>query len=164
MTLGDRVAVLHDGVLQQVATPEQVYTRPANAFVGGFIGSPTMNFFHGRMEEHDGGRRFVSPGLSLALAAGSGAPSATGEMQLGVRPQDIRVAEPGQADVTVRVDVVELLGSEELVHMRLQGVEDQVIRAIFPEETPVEEDKTIGLRFRRDRLHFFAADDGRRLD
>ncbi len=163
MTLGDRVAVLHDGILQQVATPAQVYTRPANAFVGGFIGSPTMNFFQGRMEAHDGGRRFVSPGLSLALAAGSAAPGETGEMQLGVRPQDIRVAEPGQADLMARVDVVELLGSEELVHLRLAAAEDHVVRAIFPEETPVREDETIGLRFRRDRLHFFAAGDGRRL-
>ncbi len=163
MTLGDRVAILHDGVLQQVATPAQVYMRPANAFVGGFIGSPTMNFFLGRLEADDGGRRFVSPALNLELAAGPGAPAETGAMQLGVRPRDIAVAEPGQSDVVARVDVVELLGSEELVHLSLPSADDQVVRAIFPEETPVREDETIGLRFRRDRLHFFAADDGRRL-
>ncbi len=122
-----------------------------------------MNFFQGRIEAHDGGQRFVGPGLNVVLAAGSGAPDVTGEVQLGVRPQDIRVAEPGQADLMARVDVVELLGSEELVHLRLPDADDHVVRAIFPEETPVQEDETIGLRFRRDRLHFFATDDGRRL-
>ncbi len=163
MTLGDRVAILHDGILQQVATPEQVYTRPANAFVAGFIGSPTMNFFAGCLEGDDGGRRFVGPGLSFQIAAGPGLSEATGELQLGVRPQDIRLAEPADADVTARVDVVELLGSEELVHMRLAGAEDRVLRAVFPEDAAVREDETIGLRFRRDRLHFFDAADGRRL-
>ncbi len=122
-----------------------------------------MNFFRGRIEDHDGGKRFVSPGVNVVLAAGSSAPALSGEVELGVRPQDIRVAEPGQADLMARVDVVELLGSEELVHLSLPSADDQVVRAIFPEETPVQEDETIGLRFRRDRLHFFATDDGRRL-
>ncbi len=90
-------------------------------------------------------------------------PETTAELQLGVRPQDIRVAEPPDADATARVDVVELLGSEELVHLRLAGAKDLVLRAVFPGDVAIEEDETIGLRFLRDRLHFFDAADGRRL-
>lgn len=163
MTLGDRVAVLKDGSLQQVASPIEIYRRPANVFVAGFIGSPAMNFFEGRFRGGDGSMTFESPEFSLE----TGLPRVEveiGAVVLGVRPQDIAIVDAAEADVMARVEVVELLGSELLVHLRLAGSEGLVVRAIVSEAAGVSEDETVGLRFGRDRLHLFDAGTGRRLN
>jgi multiple sugar transport system ATP-binding protein len=120
MTMGDRVAVLKDGYLQQVDTPLNLYDRPANLFVAGFIGSPAMNFATARLIRDDGlavtfaGHRLaVPPGL---LAARPGLDTYIGrELILGVRPssfEDASLAEPGWPRMPVTATVTELLGSE----------------------------------------------------
>jgi multiple sugar transport system ATP-binding protein len=161
MTLGDRVAVLNEGYLQQVDTPAEVYCRPSNSFVAGFIGSPTMNFFRGRVQKVDGLHRFVCPEFALDI---EGKKESSGEMLLGVRPQDIQVVAQSDSDTTATVDVVELLGSELLLHLRLGGGDDTGVRVIVPESLSVNEDERIGLRFRRDRLHIFDASSGDRVN
>jgi multiple sugar transport system ATP-binding protein len=163
MTLGDRVAVLDAGRLQQVAAPAEVYRRPTNLFVAGFIGSPTMNLFSGVRDATDAASRFVSPSCTVTGGAGE-FPAGAGPTILGVRPPDIELCDPADADLAARVDVVELLGSAVLVHLRAAGTEDQVIRVVAPEDSRVREDETVGLRFNRGRLHFFDAGDGHRLD
>lgn len=162
MTLGDRVAVLKDGFLQQVAPPAEVYRSPANVFVAGFIGSPAMNFFEGQLATGQDGARFESGEIKVTL--GSSVAAEAGSVVLGVRPQDVEIAGREGADARARVDVVELLGSELLVHLRLEGADEFVVRAIVPESVEVVEDETVGLRFKRDRLHLFEADQGRRLN
>jgi multiple sugar transport system ATP-binding protein len=97
MTLGSRIAVMKDGVLQQIGTPDQIYRRPANTYVGGFIGSPTMNFIHGRVERAGEGGRFVFDGGALDLPCPDG-PEAT----LGQRPEHIHLG----ADAGWRGEVV----------------------------------------------------------
>jgi multiple sugar transport system ATP-binding protein len=164
MTLGDRVAVLNEGRLQQVDSPAEVYCRPANIFVAGFMGSPTMNFFQGALRTAEGRRRFECREFTLELDGGDGVPDEPGEALLGVRPQDIEITQSGDADVTAVVDVVELLGSELLVHLRLAGSDELSVRAVVPESLGAAEDETVGLRFRRDRLHFFDAEGGDRLN
>lgn len=156
MTLGDRVAVLKDGLLQQVAPPAEVYRRPANVFVAGFIGSPAMNFFEGRLTDEGGARRFEFAAFNVDLG-GLDIDTRSDQVVLGVRPQDIEIVAAAEADVQAVVDVVELLGSELLLHMRLAGTDDLVVRAIVSEAVSVSEDETVGLRFRRDRLHLFSA-------
>ncbi len=163
MTLGDRVAVLDDGRLQQVASPAEVYCRPANVFVAGFIGSPAMNFFDGSLREEAAGHVFGCPYFTTVLS-GTDPALPAGPTVLGVRPQDIRISEGDDADAKALVDVVELLGSELLVHLRLKGETDLILRAVFPENVTVSEGATIGLNFRRDRLHFFDAQAGDRLN
>src|SRR5690348_5553316 len=86
MTLGTRVAVLKDGVLQQVAPPMELYRRPRNQFVASFIGSPSMNFVRGSIERENGRARFIAPGFTIPLADGAMRP---GAVVLAVRPHDL---------------------------------------------------------------------------
>ncbi len=136
MTLGSRVAVMRDGLLQQVAPPMEMYRRPANRFVAEFVGSPSMNFL---------------PGDIIGTAAGSG-----DRNTLGVRPHDVTLVPAGTGSLDALVDVVEPRGSELLVYLRLgtngSGPE---IRAIVPPETAVEAEKVVGVRLEPARLHWF---------
>lgn len=163
MTLGDRVAVLRDGALQQVATPADVYCRPTNDFVAGFIGSPAMNFFEGSLRTDGDAQGFRCPDFSLPIEAEPRLRVPAGNVRLGVRPQDIQITDRAAADASARVDVVELLGSELLVHLQLAGREGLNVRVVVPETSAVGEGEIVGLRFRRDRLHFFDAGTGERL-
>jgi multiple sugar transport system ATP-binding protein len=111
MTLGQRVAVLRDGVLQQVDTPHRLFHRPTNLFVGAFIGSPSMNLVDARLA----GGRVAFAGLELALPAGSPLADEDRRVILGIRPTDFEHAEgadPELPRVRVGVDVVEDLGAE----------------------------------------------------
>lgn len=126
MTLGDRLAVMRDGVLQQVGEPAEVYERPLNLFVAGFIGSPSMNFLPGEIE--NGSLKF--PLATIALdklgpAAGAAA-AASGKVVVGIRPEDFEDAsiagERGRG-VTIKaeIDVLESTGSDLYAHLSLNG-------------------------------------------
>jgi multiple sugar transport system ATP-binding protein len=146
MTLGWRVAVMRDGFLQQVAPPMELYRHPANRFVAEFVGSPGMNFL---------------PGETVAGLAPERDPSST----LGVRPHDLAIVPAGTGDVDAWVDVVEPRGSELLVYLRLGATGDGAeLRVVAPPEPAVEEERVVGVRFDRARLHWFDVDSGRRLD
>jgi multiple sugar transport system ATP-binding protein len=165
MTLGNRVAVLRDGCLQQVAPPLDIYRRPANSFVGGFIGSPAMNFFRGALGSAAGGVRFEVPWFTLVLDGHQGLAAQGQEVLLGVRPHDLILADPDEADVVARVDVIQPLGSELLVHLHLTGKTGATLATtMLPPEARVGVDERVGVRFRRDRLHFFDAGNGVRLN
>jgi ABC-type sugar transport system ATPase subunit len=161
MTLGDRVAVLKDGVLQQVAPPMELYRRPANQFVAGFIGSPAMNFVEGTLRRDDGAWLFTSPALTLPIAC-SGAPEE--RVVLGVRPQHITIGAPAGDHAGVargEVTVVELLGDQQIVHVTLpNGVR---LVATAPPDLPVTADETVSLRIAPDAVHLFRASDGMRI-
>jgi multiple sugar transport system ATP-binding protein len=129
MTMGDRVAVIRKGTLQQVDTPRVLYDRPVNIFVGGFIGSPSMNFVYGTLQG-DGDATFavfgderlrIAPGL---LAERPGLRNYAGkELVIGIRPEIFYNAEPGTADdrsVGISAMLVEQLGSEAFVHFEKQ--------------------------------------------
>ena len=107
MTLGDRIAVLSDGKLQQLGPPQEVYDRPANVFVAGFIGSPPMNLLRASAS----GGRIKAGELTLERA---GVPD--GELVVGLRPEALRPAVDGMPALDFRVDVVEPLGDELIVH------------------------------------------------
>jgi multiple sugar transport system ATP-binding protein len=120
MTLGDRVAVLRAGVLQQVAPPRLVYDRPANAFVAGFIGNPPMNLWPARLDA-DGGRLRLRIG-DQTTPAGDVPPARVGvPLTAGIRPESVTIA-PGDDAVRARVAHVELLGHETLVHADVADV------------------------------------------
>ncbi len=142
MTLGGRVAVLRDGVLQQVAPPMELYRRPANQFVASFVGSPEMNFLPGRLSRH------------------APRPDAV----LGVRPHDVAIRPRGEGDLQGTVDVVEPLGSELIVYLKLEANgEVLVLRAVAPPDPPIEPDTVVGLALDPARLHWFDPDTGLRL-
>jgi multiple sugar transport system ATP-binding protein len=124
MTLGNRIAILKDGVLQQVDTPAEVYARPANVFVAGFIGSPSMNFFDARLAQVDGALQVIGGGLQIDLPSEIVLRSggyAGRPVILGIRPEDIhdgsRIAPNGSPPAQANVDVVEHMGSENFVHL-----------------------------------------------
>jgi multiple sugar transport system ATP-binding protein len=146
MTLGSRVAVMKDGFLQQVAPPMELYRRPANRFVAGFVGSPGMNFL-------------TAPILkSEAPGGGTG-------LTLGVRPHDLTIVPRGTGDVDAWVDVVEPRGSELLVYLRWGAdAGDAELRVVAPPEPAIEAERFVGVAFDRSRLHWFETGSGKRID
>jgi multiple sugar transport system ATP-binding protein len=117
MTLADRIVLLRDGVIEQVGTPMELFSRPANRFVASFIGAPAMNILAGRIE----GSEIVLPFLRLPCPPLVRAP-ADGRVEIGIRPEDVR---PGGGFVAEAV-VVEPMGSESLVLARAGGVDMQL--------------------------------------
>jgi multiple sugar transport system ATP-binding protein len=125
MTMGDRVAVLSGGTLQQLAPPQELYERPANLFVASFIGSPPMNLYEGALSGPADGRVLSLGPQRLALPADLGARRpglVAGEnrkLVVGIRPEHLTVADGGDANrktLAARVELVEALGNESLVH------------------------------------------------
>src|SRR5881398_1615279 len=108
MTLGTRVAVLKDGMLQQVAPPMELYRRPQNQFVASFIGSPSMNFVRGTIERYNGRARFVADGFTLAVP--DSLATRAGPVVLGVRPHDIALDGAHEGGPRGVVSLVEPLG------------------------------------------------------
>jgi multiple sugar transport system ATP-binding protein len=122
MTLGDRVVVLRAGVVQQIDTPERLYRQPSNTFVAGFIGSPSMNFLTGRLEQGTvdlGGTRVRLPDrLQQRLKRPSG------DVIVGVRPEDFFLASNGSAPApfSAEIEITEKLGPETQAHLRAPGL------------------------------------------
>jgi multiple sugar transport system ATP-binding protein len=121
LTLADRIAVMRAGVIQQFATPTEIYRSPINAFVAGFIGSPGMNMIEGEVK--DG--MFASPGVSARLTTYPGSPKDAGRAILGVRPEHIGVgpAPEGRTMISGRVTVVEPMGGETVLRTDVAGRE-----------------------------------------
>ncbi|MET0398757.1 MAG: sn-glycerol-3-phosphate ABC transporter ATP-binding protein UgpC [Longimicrobiaceae bacterium] len=161
MTLGDRIVVLHDGRVQQIDTPLDLYDHPANRFVAGFIGSPAMNFFEGAVA-HEGGAHFRAAGdafrLPLPDAWARGlAGLAGGEVVLGARPEALyaqrgRPAEAALAEARFTVQGVEPLGNEIFVHAAA-GPHRATAR-VLPQPVPAP-GEPVALAFDLGRLHFF---------
>jgi ABC-type sugar transport system ATPase subunit len=169
MTLGDRIAVLSDGALQQLGHPQEVYDHPANVFVAGFIGSPPMNLLRGTAS---GGR--VTAG-ELVLER-RGVPD--GDVVVGVRPEAMRPVADGMASLDFRVDVVEPLGDELIVHGTLaaeliaveaelteqslsspNGTGVEAVARLDPRHRP-DEGSTIRLGIEAAEIHLFDAKTG----
>ncbi len=151
MTLADRVVVLNAGRLQQIGTPAEVYDRPANLFVAGFIGNPPMNLLRGTVEAG----RFRHPAFIDGPAV-----SARGDVVLGQRPEDLTLAAPGEGEATGTVYSVELLGDATLVTVELDR--DRIV-AKAPKSCPLAMGETVGVRFDPAALHLFDATTGTRL-
>ncbi len=147
MTMSDRIAVMHEGVLQQFGTPSDVYERPANLFVAGFIGSPGMSLLRG--EAQDG--LFQHPAVTLRI-------DAAGPMVLGIRPEDVIL---GTGPFTARIRLVEPTGHEQIVALDLPGGDALTARA--PPDMALRAGDTLAWGLRAQRLHMFDAPKGTRL-
>jgi multiple sugar transport system ATP-binding protein len=160
MTLGDRVVVMKDGVVQQVGEPLELYNQPANKFVAGFIGSPAMNFAAVTVTEADGSLIAENSGLRIKLPDEI-APRLRGhigrEVILGVRPEDLTVASSADLDqpcFDAVIEVVEQLGSEILLDMKVG--ESIMVASVEPTARVRVADK-LRVAMRRSRLHVFDA-------
>jgi len=164
MTMGDRIAVMRGGTLQQVDAPEQVYRRPVNRFVAGFIGSPAMNMIEARLVRADDeltvrfGEHILAIGDDV-LAARPGLRSHEGgEVVLGIRPEDLEdaafgAAAPGRT-LTTACTLRESLGSEVLVHFTVDDGGSTFIGRVDP-LTSAREGESLQLLVDTARLHFF---------
>jgi multiple sugar transport system ATP-binding protein len=125
MTLGERIALLRDGSLVQVGTPQEMYARPQTPFAATFIGSPPMNLIAGEIDEADGRRTAVVFGNRLRLPLNIGEskrPPSSGEILLGIRPEHILLQTEGaEQTLAARVSAIEPLGREDLVHLNTPG-------------------------------------------
>ena len=169
MTLGQRIAVMKDGVIQQVAAPMELYHRPANLFVAGFIGSPGMNFFRGRLEKNGSGTIFSAElkeesGFKLRIAdetAGRLANHNGKDVVLGLRPENIteQIGAAGQA-VEAVAEVIEPLGAETYLYAAKAG--HSFVARVAPGEN-IRAKKSVSLAFDMDRAHFFDAATGKAI-
>ncbi len=159
MTMAERVAVMHAGVLQQYGPPDELYDRPRNLFVASFIGDPPMNLVPVKFEKTDGTGRLVAQGFSLRLSEElTRLLSETGEEEftLGIRPEDVALSQEETAEgFPGEVFLTEPLGGGTLVHFKFG---ETPFRALAPRDLKIE----IGDRFwivpKQDKLHLFTAD------
>ncbi len=158
MTMGDRVAVLKDGVLQQCAAPREMYDRPANLFVAGFMGSPSMNLME--LPVVDGGVSFGD--LVVPVARDTLATADAASVTLGIRPENLVVSDSG---LKLEVDVVEELGADAYVYGRANvGGSERTIVARADWRKPPAKGETIFLAPDDvSAVHAFATDSGHRL-
>jgi multiple sugar transport system ATP-binding protein len=160
MTLGDRVVVMKDGLIQQVGDPLELYDQPANKFVAGFIGSPAMNFATVTMVDGNGRITAKNAGLEIELP-GAHADRLRGhvgrQLTLGIRPENLHVAgtaDPEGLTFNSKVEVVEKLGSEILLDVRVGN--DTMVAAVDPTVRAKVQD-SLRLAINPERLHFFDA-------
>jgi multiple sugar transport system ATP-binding protein len=146
MTMGRRIAVLHEGELRQVGTPAEVYGRPADAFVARFIGSPGMNLVPGAADPK---RKRVAICGSLRIRASVLVPD---RVQVGVRPEHVLLGDPGTGAGAALVRMVEPLGSETLVHLDAGGAAVVAKVQGIPAWTPGER---LGVRVEPHHVHLF---------
>jgi len=123
MTMGDRVAVMHNGVLQQCATPRELFTDPVNAFVAGFIGSPAMNLLDAQTTEAGA----THGSLTIPLTPAQRAALSSGAVTIGVRPNDLDIADLTNDGLAASVEFVEELGSEAFLYCVAEGSNRSVV-------------------------------------
>jgi len=165
MTMSDKIAVIDAGMVQQFATPEEIYNRPDNLFVAGFIGSPPMNFLEGSLTHENGPALIFSfsrqPLPPTVHSAVRNCPEGK-KLILGVRPQDIMLTNhAGPEDLPAKVWLVELVGSEKLVD--LSCGDDVQLMAEVKAEADIAVEQTVGIRLNPSRLHLFDPETGKTL-
>ncbi len=160
MTMADRIVVLRDGVVQQIATPQELYEKPCNMFVAGFIGSPQMNFIEGKLKKKNGAF-FVSVGqdlIPLPEKESLGGLSDGLDVKLGVRPENVITEtarfEKESSPLCGRVDIRELMGSEVYLYVDY-GKTKLTVRA--PANIAPKSEETLSFQFEKEKLHLFDA-------
>lgn len=144
MTLADRIVVLHDGIIEQVGTPKELYNRPDNLFVAQFIGSPKMNILA------------CAPENGKVMFAGGGlvpAPEGHAPRHVGIRPENITPVAAGEGRIDGIIDVVEYLGSDTFLVINCGASGKVTVRVSG--ETDLETGRKIGLAFAAENIHFF---------
>jgi len=163
LTLGDRIAILKEGVLQQIATPMELYEHPGNKFVAGFIGSPGMNFFEGALARTGAGGMCTFRGKDLTIRVPC-EPGTSDRVFLGIRPQHLEVVgdtATGDGSLRAEVGVVEPMGNEQIVYLTLPGGERVV--AVAPVQPRILPGEKVSIRVRPEGLHVFDATTGKRI-
>jgi multiple sugar transport system ATP-binding protein len=163
MSLGDRIAVMRDGKIVQCGTPMEVYERPATEFIGGFIGSPPMNFLKVRIERVDGQVRAML-GIHGLPAPSELAENGVRDLLLGIRAESIEATpmdgQNGEDGLVSKTLVVELLGAQMLVTGQIDG---QPIKVLVRADAPIKSGDDLLLRPEQDKLRWFDAESRREI-
>ncbi len=159
MTMADRIVVMHDGIVEQIGTPLDLYDRPGNLFVAQFIGSPAMNVVEGVLRR-EGGQAWVEALGQRWPAPSQGDGTDGQQVHYGVRPSDIVPATSGEG-VAAQVIVVEPTGAETEL---LLEVGDVKVIAVIHGRTQAEPGQTVYLQIKGDSAHLFSTSDGKRLN
>ncbi len=152
MTLASRVAILKQGVLQQIDTPKNIYDDPANRFVAGFMGSPTMNFLKGRLVEG----HFVMPGCRIEKVG----QNSRRDVILGVRPEDMQIVTQGRSQLDAVIYSVELTGDQTIVTAKM---EDDYVIVRENKEYDGAIDQPVKIRVVESKVYLFDAETGDRI-
>ena len=163
MTMGDRIAIINFGELQQVGSPDEVYNKPSNVFVGGFIGSPPMNFINTSITEDDTGVWADFGEFKLKFMEDQAEVLKENnligkEALFGIRPEDIydamfaQIKIPGENMVKAKVEIVENLGNEKIVHLRAGNI---TFLGSFHSESKVKEGQEVNVVFDMKKVHIF---------
>ncbi len=153
MTMADRIVAMHDGIVQQVGSPLEIYDRPANMFVASFIGSPAMNFLRGVLTSDAGRPALKVGGVSIPLAS----PLVSlheRPVVIGVRPEHVEISDDPGAPFAAQVDLVEPMGVTTLVHARIA---DEDVKILSLDRPRLSTGAPIRLKLLPDRLHLFDA-------
>ncbi len=158
MTLADRIVVLRSGVVEQVGTPLDLYNKPANIFVAGFIGSPRMNFLPGRVEAAEGHRATIRLDGGHELQSEFPAPPQPGgAVTVGVRPEHFVAVSEGEGLLTGSAQITEQLGGETYVYVALEG--GQQVTVEIKGQAPIRAGDRVDLAIEGGRFHVFGADE-----
>jgi ABC-type sugar transport system ATPase subunit len=156
LTMADRIAVMRDGVIEQAATPHEIFTQPNNLFVAGFIGTPQMNLLPGKLIAHDGGRarfRVREQTVWLEVNPAVAAVQPDSEVTIGIRPRAYELASEAGADTFSAVaDIIEPKGAETLIHML---EDEQDVRVVLRRGERVTVGERVHLRCKPGQAHIF---------
>ncbi len=162
MTMADRIVVLRAGRIEQIGRPLDLYNRPANRFVAGFIGAPQMNFLQGRLDAGDPATLTLDCGLTRALRVRDGFAAPSGSATVGVRPEAIGVSLEGAGDLRVKVQNFEQLGSVTYIYTVFPNGETLTVQ--HAHQIPLRRGQEIGVSFDASGFHVFAGEGERALD
>ncbi len=161
MTLGDRIAVMNKGRVQQVGPPLELYDRPANLFVSSFIGSPEINLFDGALVGSANTAAFESAGFSVPVRAEIGANGERGQtVKAGIRPEHLKIGTEAESNLSANIDLIEQMGAQTLLlchigSMRLHALVDRNDKVRIGDDIP--------LRVDRENVHVFDPESGKSL-
>ena len=162
MTMGDRIAVMSEGVLQQIGTPQEVYRRPANVFVATFLGAPPMNLIDGELGWVEFGWRFRGDNIDVPLSADVTSPPEEGnaadmrQVKLGLRPEHLRIGPPGETGgIAGEVQFLEPVGSDLFLTVEAAGT---LLQVRTDPDSPLQPGENVSLLFDPWRAQVFGAD------
>lgn len=165
MTMASRIVVMKDGIIQQVGSPKEVYEKPVNVFVGGFIGSPAMNFFNGTLSDGHvsiGNDTLQIPAEKMTSLREQG--YVNKDVIIGIRPEDFNEVtddtSPTSARINVKVDVAELLGAEIMLYAQLNN---QTFIARVDAQRNIQAQQQLALNVNMDKVHFFDVETEQRI-
>lgn len=157
MTMGQRVAIMSDGVLQQCDTPQNVYEKPANKFVAGFIGSPPINFIDGTVSVSGGSATVKAGPLEVPIASNHPAAVDGKKVTLGIRPESFVARLDGAGSFEAKVDVLEHLGHEFVAYLKAG---ETALTASVDTDSGVKEGETLKFGIKLNDIHLFDAESG----